>query len=31
MLVVCAINLYVSRQQLSNDNFTEEDDKHVST
>ena len=31
MLVVCAINLYVSRQQLSNENFTEEDDKHVST
>jgi glucan phosphoethanolaminetransferase (alkaline phosphatase superfamily) len=31
MLVVCAINMYVSRQQLSNENFTEEDDKHVST
>lgn len=31
MLVVCSINLYVGRQQLSNENFTEEDEKHVST
>ena len=31
MLVVCAINLYVGRQQLSDENFSEADEKHVST
>ncbi len=31
MLVVCAINLYVSRQQLSNENLSETDEKHVNT
>ncbi len=31
MLVVCAINLYVSRQQLSNENLSEADEQHVNT
>jgi hypothetical protein len=31
MLVVCAINLYFSRQQMSNENFTDSDETHVST
>ena len=31
MLLVCIINLYFSRQQFPNENFTEEDDTHVST
>ena len=31
MLVVCGINLYASRNPVSNENFTEEDEKHVST
>ncbi len=31
MLVVCAINLYVSRQQLSNENLSEADENHVNT
>ncbi len=31
MLVVCAINLYVSRQQLSNENLSETDEQHVNT
>jgi len=31
MLLVCAINLYVGRQQMSNENFTEADETHVST
>jgi hypothetical protein len=31
MLVACAINLYVGRQQLSDENFSEADEKHVST
>ncbi len=31
MLFVCIINLYFSRQQFPNENFTEEDDTHVST
>jgi len=31
MLLVCIINLYFGRQQFPNENFTEEDDTHVST
>jgi len=31
MLMVCAINLYVSRQQVSDDNLSEADENHVST
>ena len=31
MLVVCAINLYVSRQQLSNENLSEADEQRVNT
>ena len=31
MLVVCAINLYFSRPQMSNENFTDSDETHVST
>jgi len=31
MLVVCAINLYVSRQYVSNENSNEADETHVST
>ena len=31
MIVVCAINLYASRQQVSNENSTEADETHVST
>jgi len=30
MIVVCAINLYVSRQQLSKENLAESDENHVS-
>ena len=31
MVVVCAINLYVSRQYVSNENSNEADETHVST
>jgi hypothetical protein len=31
MLVVCAINLYVGRQYVSDENSTEADETHVST
>jgi len=31
MIVVCAINLYASRQYMSNENSTEADETHVST
>jgi hypothetical protein len=30
MLVVCSINLYVSRQQLSKENFADAEENHVS-
>ena len=30
MLVVCAINLYASRQQVSDENLAETDEKHTS-
>jgi hypothetical protein len=31
MIVVCAINLYASRQYVSNEHSTEADETHVST
>jgi hypothetical protein len=31
MIVVCAINLYVSKQRVSDENSSEADDTHVST